>query len=104
MYEIYEKLLNQKGVKTSDVCRATGISPTVFTEWKKGKSTPKSDKRTKIANFFGVSLTFLDTGKDEEKTDVPMFDAEHVELISLYSQLKKEQKETILNLLRSFAQ
>ena len=104
MYEIYEKLLKQKGVKTSDVCRATGISPTVFTEWKKGKSVPKSDKRIKIANFFGVSLTFLDTGEDEEKVDVPMFNAEQIELITLYEKLKKEQKEAILNLLRSFAQ
>ena len=45
MYEIFEKLLNEKGVKAADVTRATGVSSTVFSEWKKGKSTPKADKR-----------------------------------------------------------
>lgn len=62
MYEIFEKLLKEKGVKAADVTRATGVSSTVFSEWKKGKSTPKADKRKKIAEYFGVSLEYLDTG------------------------------------------
>lgn len=64
MYEIFEKLLKEKGVKAADVTRATGVSSTVFSEWKKGKSTPKADKRKKIAEYFGVTLEYLDTGKD----------------------------------------
>ncbi len=64
MYENFEKLLKEKGVRAADVTRATGISSTVFSEWKKGKSTPKADKRKKIAEYFGVSLEYLDTGKE----------------------------------------
>lgn len=66
MYEIFEQLLKEKGIKAADVTRATGISSTVFSEWKKGKSTPKADKRKKIAEYFGVSLEYLDTGKEPQ--------------------------------------
>jgi transcriptional regulator with XRE-family HTH domain len=59
MYEIFERLLKEKGVKTADVSRATGISSTVFSEWKKGKSKPKTDKLQKIADFFNVPIDYF---------------------------------------------
>lgn len=59
MYEIFSELLQSRGKKTADVSRATGINQTVFSEWKKGKSTPKADKLQKIAEYFGVSLSYL---------------------------------------------
>lgn len=66
MYSVFSELLAKFGVKASDVSKATGISQTVFSEWKKGKSRPKDDKRKKIADYFGVSLEYLDTGKEKE--------------------------------------
>lgn len=66
MYSVFAELLAKFGVKASDVSKATGINQTVFSEWKKGKSTPKADKRQKIADYFGVSLEYLDTGKEKE--------------------------------------
>ena len=63
-YEIFAELLTKKGVRASDVAKATGINPTVFSEWKKGKSSPKSDKLQKIADYFGVSMEYLMTGED----------------------------------------
>lgn len=66
MYSVFADLLTKFDVKASDVSKATGINQTVFSEWKKGKSTPKADKRQKIADYFGVSLEYLDTGKEKE--------------------------------------
>lgn len=66
MYSVFAELLAKFGVKASDVSKATGINQTVFSEWKKGKSTPKADKRQKIAEYFGVSLEYLDTGIEKE--------------------------------------
>jgi transcriptional regulator with XRE-family HTH domain len=66
MYSIFAELLAKFGVKASDVSKATGINQTVFSEWKKGKSRPKDDKRQKIADYFGVSLHYLDTGEEKE--------------------------------------
>lgn len=102
MYERYCYLRDLKGYKDADVCRLTEVAKSTLSDWKHGKSTPKQDKLKKIAALFNVSVDYL--MGNEEKTDVPMFDAEQIELITLYEKLKKEQKETILNLLRSFAQ
>ena len=65
MYQKYAELIKQKGIRTSDVCRATGISASTFTDWKTGKSKPKIDKIQKIADFFGVAITeFLESEGD----------------------------------------
>lgn len=62
MYEIFEKLLKEKGLRAADVTRATGIKSPVFSEWKKGKSKPNTEKMIKIAKFLGVSVEYLTTG------------------------------------------
>lgn len=100
MYEKFEELLGIKGYTAADVTRITGISSTVFSEWKKGKSTPKTDKLILIARCLGTTVEYLMTG---EKPEIPGFEPEHLELIELYSQLKTEQKSAVINLLRSFA-
>lgn len=66
-YKIFEQLCNQRGVTPYKVGKETGITTATFTNWKAGKYTPKSDKRQKIADYFGVSLYYLDTG-DESMT------------------------------------
>lgn len=70
MYEIFAKLLQEKGLKAADVTRATGIKSPVFSEWKKGKSKPNTEKMVKIANFLDVSVEYLLTG-NEEKRNAP---------------------------------
>ena len=64
MYEYYQKLLDEKGLKNADVARATGISNMTLSDWKRGKSVPKSDKMRKIAEYLNVSVDYLMTGKD----------------------------------------
>lgn len=64
MYKIFVELLEKKGIKTSAVAAATGISNMTFSDWKNGKSTPKADKLQKIADYFGVTVDYLITGKD----------------------------------------
>lgn len=59
MYERFSDLLQKKGLTAAAVSRGTGISQTVFSEWKKGKSQPKIDKLTKIADFLDVSVEYL---------------------------------------------
>ena len=66
MYEIFAQLLEEKGLKAADVTRATGIKSPVFSEWKKGKSRPNTEKMIKIANFLGVSIEYLLTGNESK--------------------------------------
>ncbi len=67
MYEIFEQLLLKFGVTAYQVAKATGISTATLTNWKKGRYTPKQDKLQKIADYFGVTVEYLMTGKNEPK-------------------------------------
>lgn len=74
MYEIYCKLRDSKGVKDSDVVKATGITKSTFSDWKSGRSKPKNDKLQKIADYFGVTIDYLMTGT-EDKKEAPVLTA-----------------------------
>lgn len=73
MYEIFQKLLDERHVTAYQVSKATGISTGSLTDWKKGRSHPKMDKLQKIADYFGVSIDYL---RGNEKAPV----AEHHEV------------------------
>nr|DAH65624.1 MAG TPA: Repressor protein CI [Caudoviricetes sp.] len=88
MYEIYEKLLNEKEAKTAQVCRATGIPQSTFSDWKKGKSKPKSEKLQKIADYFDVSVDYL-TGKSEFRNSYEEFEAKKSAAALINSRLKE---------------
>lgn len=66
MYEIYQRLLDEKGLKNSDVSRGTGISNMTLSDWKRGKTKPKMDKMKLIADFLNVSVDYLMTGEELE--------------------------------------
>lgn len=59
MYDIFEQLLEQKGVLAADVCRATGISQQTISTWKKRRGGISAKTAAKIAAFFGVSVAYL---------------------------------------------
>ena len=69
MYEIFEKLLKEHGVTAYRVAKETGVTTATLTSWKQGKYTPKPEKMQKIADYFGVSLSYLMTGKNEIKKE-----------------------------------
>lgn len=66
MYEIFERLLQQHGVTAYKVSKETGVTQSTLSDWKRGRSTPKSDNMKKISDYFGVSLDYLMTGNIEE--------------------------------------
>lgn len=66
MYEIFEKLLEIRNVSPYAVSKATGIATSTLSDWKNGKSIPKTEKLKKIAEFLGCSLEYLTTGEESE--------------------------------------
>ena len=66
MYNDYAELRDARGMKDMDVSRALGLHPSVISDWRRGKSTPKYDKLVLIANYFDVSVDFLMTGKQSD--------------------------------------
>lgn len=99
MYEIFADLLTKKGVKATNLAKELGIPPSTFSDWKSGKCKPKYEKLEKIADYFGVSVEYLRTGK-ESKSPVPTFEPEMVDLITYYSKLSDENKKMIMDLIK----
>lgn len=58
-YSNYEKLLNMKNSTSYKVAKATGIAPSTLSDWKNGRSVPKTDKMKLIADYFGVDVSKL---------------------------------------------
>ena len=59
MYEKFERLVKARGISTYRVAKDTGLSTTVFSDWKSGKSKPKVDKLKKIADYFGITIEYF---------------------------------------------
>lgn len=62
IYERYVKIRDSLGLKDADVARISNVPPSTFTDWKKGKSKPKSEKLDKIAKALNVQPTELKYG------------------------------------------
>lgn len=71
MYEYFSNLLQKYGVTPYKVSKETGVSQSTLSDWKRGISTPKNDKLQKIADYFGVSLEYLMTGKESYSKSEP---------------------------------
>ena len=59
MYQKFQQLVKAKGITTYRVAKDIGLAPTVFSDWKSGKSKPKVDKLKKIADYFGVTIEYF---------------------------------------------
>lgn len=65
MYEIFEQLLQKYGVTSYKVAKEAGVTQTALSNWKSGRSTPTVKTLQKIADYFGVTVDYLMTGKEE---------------------------------------
>lgn len=67
-YAKFTELLTKNGVTTAQVAKETGISESVFSNWKKRKDTQRNltvGNLAKIAKYFGVPMeTFIPEGGD----------------------------------------
>ena len=69
MYEVFEQLLQKFGVTTADVCKATGIGQSTMSNWKSRRNLISGKNAQLIADYFGVSVDYLMTGKEKEGGD-----------------------------------
>lgn len=105
MYEKYVELRDARNLKDADVARGTGLSPVVFSEWKKGKSKPKHEKMIKIANYFNVDVEYFNEYFDSQSLNYSMkisyrekedYEIAH-NLITLLNQLDRNDAQSVLD-------
>ena len=81
MYEIFEQLLQKYNVTPYKVAKCAGVTQTSLSNWKSGKSIPSTPTLQKIADYFGVTIDYLMTGKEEqEKVDSPLLERDKREI------------------------
>lgn len=101
-YEKYVVLRDLKGLKDADVARMAQIQPSTFSEWKKGKCTPKYAKMSKIAAALGMRYNEFvgdfPLASNARKDDREAFDEE---LLRLYHNATPDAQTSVLTLLRN---
>lgn len=71
MYDVFEQLLQKHGITAYKVSKDTGVTQTSLSNWKAGRNTPSAKTLQKIADYFGVSVDYLMTGKEDVKEKAP---------------------------------
>ena len=104
MYEIFAKLLDERGITAYQVHKDTGVSQSVLSGWKNGQSTPRPMTLRIIADYFGVSVEYLkgetdDRGQKEKPAPV----SGSGQYPHGYDLLTPEQKEIVDRLIADLA-
>ena len=71
MYEIFEKLLKERGITAYRVSKDTGIPTSSLTDWKKKRSKPKFKNMKILADYFNVPISYLLGEENEKVIDKP---------------------------------
>ena len=87
-------LMEKKGIRRTDVARATGKTRSAVSDWIKRKVYPTAEDALKIADLLGVSVRYLVTGDDNE---IPV---RLREIVELCRGLDDKELETVCNMLR----
>ena len=106
MYERYKKLLDEKGLKNSDVSRGANVSNMTLSDWKNGKTVPKTSTIKKIAEFLDVSVDYLTCGKEVDNKEMARIDIELAKqdietknYMLKFAKLESEKKKQIMSLI-----
>ena len=110
-YERYVEIRKSKGLRDADISKKAGIPQSTFSDWKKGKSTPKVDKLLKIAEALEVEYTELvgNFGKYSilnpdrlERISIVAKDKDmYQELINLYKNATPDAQTSVMTLLKN---
>jgi transcriptional regulator with XRE-family HTH domain len=68
LYLKFAELLVNHSKTAYRVAKDIGISTSTFSDWKSGRSIPKIDKLQKIANYFGVPISYFLDSDSQDKT------------------------------------
>lgn len=97
MYDIFEQLLQERGITAYKVSKETGITQSTLSDWKRGRSTPKTDNMKKIADYFGVTVDYLMTGEVSRDYGAELSSVDTLAAHFEGEELSEEEMEEIMN-------
>ena len=84
--------MKQNGQKQKDLAAATRISTSAISAWKKNGANPAAETLSAIADFLGVSLDYLLTGKESPSR----LTEDERDLLALYSKLSSAEQQRLI--------
>lgn len=97
LYNRIESLCKEKGISITAMCKEANVSRGSLTDLKSGRSkTLSSDALSKIADYFVVSMDYLNTG--ETNSDVEYIDEETREILDILR--KRPEMKTLFKVAR----
>ena len=109
LYEKIQELCRQKGHEISRLCVLVpdlNISRDSITGWKKG-AKPRADKIKKIADYFGVPISYFSDDFVEPNKTAPeeqMLSEGEETLLELFRQIPEDRKAVVLAMIRAALQ
>ncbi len=70
MYKTFETLLKKRGITPYKIWKETGVTQTVLSNWKHGKSVPNAANLYKIASYLGVYVDDLICEEDFQLSSI----------------------------------
>ena len=83
--------MSERDVSAYKISKATGISDRLIGYWRKGEKLPGAENLLTIANYFGISVDYLLTGK-EKSSPTNQLTADEQELLDIYNSLSPKSQ------------
>lgn len=87
LYSKFESLLKEHNTTAYKVGKATNITSSTFSNWKQGISEPKMPKLKKIADYFGVSVSYF-TGEETNVVLPPIKEPEKLTTLPIIGEIR----------------
>lgn len=98
--ENLKKIRNERNITQVRLSIAAEVSQETISAYESGKALPSADTLIKIADFLDVSIDFLLDRTDNPIINTPNNANSDSELLNLYHQLNKEQKNDIITYIK----
>ena len=86
-YDKFIDLCNKAGESPSPLAEKLGMHRTAVTNWKKRLSTPTPANLKKIADHFGVPVSYFEEDAKDERSLFAIIDTHEKKLLEIYRQL-----------------
>lgn len=95
-YDKFLNLCNDADKKPSNVVEELGMNRSAVTNWKQRQTAPTPANMKKIADYFGVPVSYFDDDPEEDKRLYALIDTHEKRLLELYRALDVVEQAKLL--------
>ena len=100
MVETIRMLCDLKGISINKLEKECGLSTSTVNKW--DNNTPSVDKIEKVANYFGVTIDYIVTGKEKQPAENGKLSDRLEKIMEYAKRLSEEQQDFLITQLSAF--